>query len=344
LVFGLCTLAWLVPTLLAAGGPGVYVDLIVDYLNQQAGGESVLLGASWRPWLHQMSRLVTWNGLAVAGWLLAVPIFLHSEGRIRLRSLEAGFIAAWVAPGILIQALTHVAAPGHTLFSVAAFCLLGSHVLHCSIAHVAGARRYYPVCQLALAVVLAFNAMIFLNVFPTPAPAAASSGPLRGLSSVRDALYYGAFETSRDQIMWVDDITHTSLKEIDAFTPRGRPSIIVSVEGGDQEFNFLNWRIASYYLPAREIWVLIDHPEPMSQERWTRVVRGPRVVEKHGNDGLRIPVPAGGRIIWLMERDTPFMRQLSKVLPLKQGRYVSYTDVRSDMQHFNFRNFEFVVK
>ncbi|MBI4473786.1 MAG: hypothetical protein HY646_14050, partial [Acidobacteria bacterium] len=144
LVFGLCTLAWLVPTLLAAGGPGVYVDLIVDYLNQQAGGESVLLGASWRPWLHQMSRLVTWNGLAVAGWLLAVPIFLHSEGRIRLRSLEAGFIASWVAPGILIQALTHVAEPGHTLFSVAAFCLLGSHVLHCSIAHAAGARRYYP--------------------------------------------------------------------------------------------------------------------------------------------------------------------------------------------------------
>lgn len=344
LILGLSILVWLVPLILATGGPGSYLQLALGYTMQQSQGQSIVLGSNWRAWLHQLSRLLTWNGLAVVGWVWALPFFLRAENRIRFRSPQVGFIAAWVAPGLLIQALIHVATPGHTLFSVAAFCLLGGHVLHSSMRSLPGIRRWPPAEELVLGAVLAFNAMVFLNMFPLPALAekAASSGVLRSWLTVRDAVAYSTFETSRDQLRWVDDIAHTSFAEIKAFTPLDRPSVIVSAEGDDNEYNFLNWRVASYYLSTRDIWVLIDHGRSEPGSQWTRLVRGRRMVERRGDDALRIPVPAGGRIIWLMERDTPFVRELSRIFRVEQGRYVLYTDLRPDAGRFQVRGFEFV--
>ncbi|MBI2149350.1 MAG: glycosyltransferase family 39 protein [Acidobacteria bacterium] len=71
LILGLVVLIWLVPLVLTAGNPGSYLELILTYTAQQSGGESIVLGSNWGPWLHQLSRLVTWNGLAVVGWFWA---------------------------------------------------------------------------------------------------------------------------------------------------------------------------------------------------------------------------------------------------------------------------------
>ncbi|MBI2149492.1 MAG: hypothetical protein HYU27_02655 [Acidobacteria bacterium] len=118
--------------------------------------------------------------------------------------------------------------------------------------------------------------------------------------------------------------------------------MIISAAGGEEEYNFLNWRVASYYLPTRDIWVLGDDRSSAPVSQWTRLVRGRRMVDRTGDDALQIPVPAGGRIIWLMERDTPFVRELSRLFPVGRGRYVLYTDLRPEIGRFTVRGFEFV--
>lgn len=342
-VLGLCILAWGIPMLIAAGGPVFYLNLLLGYAADQSKGGAIGFGLSWRPWLHQLSRLVTWNGLAVVGWLWALPLYLRAENRIRLRSSQAGFIAAWVVPGLLVQAFTHVETPGQTLFSIPAFCVLGGHVLHFSMQKLSG-RRWLPAEELAIGAVLVFNTTVFLNVFTLPSFTERSevSTISRAWLSVRDAILYSAFETSRDQLRWIDEIAQTSLSEIQSFTPQDRPNVIVSAVGGEDEFNFLNWRIASYYLSERDIWVLIDDETPDITGSWTRLVRGRQTVERRGEDGLRIPVPAGGRILWLMEQDTPFVRELSQIFQVQRGRYVFFIDLKPQAGPFRIGSFKFV--
>ena len=152
-------------------------------------------------------------------------------------------------PGLLLQALIHVAAPGHTLFSVVALCLIGGYCL--SAAFPASQSR-----DAALAAALVINLMMFLNYFSLPS-AGAPGSPRTLWASARDAAAFGAFETSVNSVRYVDDIARVTLQELIEFTPEDRPVLIVTTNVHRVEW-FLNWRIARYYMPRHDIWVVSD--------------------------------------------------------------------------------------
>jgi hypothetical protein len=304
----------------ATGGIETFMKIMLDYAVDQSKPESFVFGSSLLAWLRQINRLVIWNGLAIVAWIWALPFYFRNRDRLPLVSNQAAFFVIWLAPGLVVQALVHIGAPGHTLFSVAALCVLGGYVL--SLA---------PARQTVTAAALVFNVMLFLDFFSLPANAV--NTPDRA-PSLKNAMLFGTFESSIGQVRWLDDVTRTTLNEIEQFTPKDRPSIIISTNTYVSQW-FMNWRIGRYYLPAREIWILYNDAKAKRVER----IRRDSLLEMRDSFPLRVPVP-GGRILWLIEPNSDIHRQVAAVQKLGGGNYVFYSDVTPESQSFKVGEFE----
>jgi hypothetical protein len=259
-------------------------------------------------WLKQINRLVIWNGLAVVTWIWALPFYFRNRERVPLASAQAVFLFIWLVPGLIVQALIHIGAPGHTLFSVAALCILGGYVLS-----LARAR------DMALSAALVLNAMLFLDFLNLPAGVTNSA---EGTPSMKNAMLFGTFETSIGQVRWMDDVARITLSEIEQFTPKDRPSMIVSTDTYVSQW-FMNWRIGRYYLPDRDLWVLYKAGNTNGLQRVRRDV----ILDKLENVSINVPIFTNGRILWLIEPNSDFHRNLTARYQVNGGRYVFYTDV-----------------
>ena len=325
-IIGAIVLAWVGALAFAVGGPAELYGLIAGYALEQSVSESVLLGATQQGWARQISRLVIWNGLAVVVWLWAAPFFARSDSREKLLSAPGLFMVAWLIPGLIVQALTHMAAPGHTLFATPALCILGAYVL--SVAFRPIERR-----ELGLSAALVFSLMLFLNFFDLP-DAAAGTG---GFQRIRNVLSFATFETSLSGIRWLDQTTAVGLKELETFKAADRPTLIVSTDIHYQQW-FTNWRIARYYLPDQEIWIVADQKMPRMAQR----IQRDQYLETRTGALVTVPVPRGGRVLWLLEQNGPFHQALSKARALSGGTQVFYTDIAEDDPPFRVLDFEFV--
>jgi hypothetical protein len=275
----------------------------------------------------------------VIGWIWAVPFLRVGEGRkssqiLRTSSnplregegyLTAGFFFLWLAPGLIIQALVHVDAPGHTLFSVAALCVLGGYLLS-----LIRARDF------ALGAAILVNAVVFLDFFPLPA---APVDTANRTPSIKSAILFGSFEASLGMVRWLDDITRTTLKEIEEFTPKDRPIIIISTNTYVDQW-FMNWRIGRYYLPKLDFWVLYNNAGPKRVEHVRRDLR----LEVRETAPLKIPVFREGRILWLIEPESAFHKQLAVSQKLMGGKYVFYSDISRESSSFTIDGVEIVPK
>jgi hypothetical protein len=262
------------------------------------------------------------------GALWAVPIFLKTRDRIGLLSSQTVFLVTWLLPGFLFQGLIHVEDPGHTLFSIPAICLVSAYLICIGTRHLASLREVF----LALAMVV--SSMLFLGFFSLPAAATPSSG----LSSLKNAFLFGVFETSLGELRYQDNTAQGTLSELRQFTLPDRPLVIVSNDAGVRDW-FLNWRIARYYLPQNDIWVIGD----LQQPHWIEHIRRNTGYESKTSTKLSVPIPPNARIIWLLEREGPFHLALKGTLPtLRGGNYLSYTDVDGGTLPFRVMDFEFV--
>src|SRR6516225_2946940 len=161
---------WVGVLVIAMGGVAQFMSVMLGYAAEQSGQGSVVFGSSIVNWIRQMNRLVIWNGLAVIGWIWAVPFCFgrtdHPRAAASIKLSRhpsftrrgSSFFFIWLVPGLIIQALVHVDAPGHTLFSVAALCVLGGYLLS-----LVRGRDF------ALAAALLVNAIFFLDFFELPA-------------------------------------------------------------------------------------------------------------------------------------------------------------------------------
>ena len=337
LLIGIGVLAWFLMLVLAVGGVFPLWNLMSDYAVAQSRGESPLLGAAVIAWMHQVNRLFIWNGLALIGGVWVIPWFLRSKARLGLRSSQAAFMAIWLLPGLTLQALTHVAAPGHTLFSTPALCIVTAYILWIGVKElVRSDSLLMQARETALYGAAIFNVMLFLNAFPVPRTPSTGAFTL-----VRNAVAYGVFETSLDNLRWFDQVTRQSLKDIQTFTPKNRnePAILVSGDVAPKTW-FMNWRIARYYMPDRDIWVLADQIQPPMAQR----VRRDKVIETRTGMPVRIPIPCSGRILWLIENGGPFYMELSKIWELagSPNVVVTATEVGSKCPTFRVKDFEFV--
>lgn len=322
-VFAAICLVWAVALVWSMGGVDSFSKVMFDYTVDQSKPESLLLGSTLRAWLRQINRLVIWNGLAVVTWIWAVPFFVKHRDRLPVASPQAAFFFVWLVPGLIVQALIHVAAPGHTLFSVAALCVLGGYVI--SLA---------PAREALLGAALAMNVMLFLDFFPLPAN---TSNTAAGTPSLKNAALFGTFESSIGEVRWLDDITRVSLREIEQFTPKDRPSVIVSTNTYVSQW-FMNWRIGRYYLPDRDMWILYNELKEGRGER----IRRDAVLEARNGSPVTIPVPREGRILWLIEPQSEIHKAIAARGPLQGGQYVFYSDITPDAAPFKVDRFEFV--
>jgi hypothetical protein len=318
-------LVWTVALIAAMGGIHTFLNVMLGYAVEQSGRGSIVFGSSIIAWLRQINRLVIWNGLAIIAWIWAVPVLFFS-GDARTSHHSGAFMFLWVVPGLIIQALTHAEEPGHTLFSVPAFCVLGGYVL----SRLNGR-------DFALAGAILASAFVFLevgNLFPLPAPT--FDGQDR-TPSVKNAILFGSFETSLAQVQWLDEMTRNTLKEIEEFTPKDRPAIIVSTDGYVDRW-FVNWRIGRYYLPKQDFWILYSKSVPKHVEH----IRRNLLLEANSAVPLEIPVFREGRILWLLEPDSAFHKELGTVQKLSGGKYVFYSDITRESAPFTIEGVKIV--
>ena len=335
-LLGGIVLVWTAALVLAMGGIHTFTSVMLGYASEQSGRGSVVFGSSIVAWLRQMNRLVIWNGLAVIGWIWAVPLWRrrsidqpHHGAPRPPSSAEEGsfaFFFFWLVPGLIVQAFTHAEAPGHTLYSVASLCVLGGYVL-----------SQVRTRDFALAAAAFVSAFIFLEVgslFPLPdrAPDAANRTP-----SIQNAILFGSFETSLDQIRWLDDMTRITLRELREFTPKDRPAIILSTDAYVDRW-FMNWRIGRYYLPQQDFWILYNNSIPKRIDH----VRRDRVLEAREGATLELPIFREGRILWLMEPGSAFHRQVAAAQKLSGGQYVFYSDITPESPPFLVDGFKIV--
>jgi Dolichyl-phosphate-mannose-protein mannosyltransferase len=307
----------------AMGGVQTFLKVMLDYAADQSRPESIVLGSTIRAWLRQMSRLVVWNGLAVVTWIWAVPFYFRHRERLGFGSAQGVFLFIWLVPGLIVQALIHIAAPGHTLHSVVALCVLGGYLL-----------SLVPARDVLLGATLVLNTMLFLDFFALPAGAenAADRTP-----SVKNAMLYGTFESSIGEVRWLDDVTGTTLKEIAQFTPKDRPSVIITTDTYVSQW-FMNWRIGRYYLPAQDFWVISSN----SGRKRVDHIRRDKLLETKQTSPIRLQLFQEGRILWLVEPGSEIYNQLASVQKLNGGKYVFYSDVAADSPAFMIGDFEVV--
>lgn len=314
---------WIGSLVVAMGGVQTFMTIMLDYAVDQSRPESVVFGSSLFAWLRQINRLVIWNGLAVITWIWALPFYFLSRKRLPLASAQYVFVFIWLVPGLIVQALIHIGAPGHTLFSVAALCVLGGYALS-----LARSR------DLLLGAAAVLNVMLFLDFVALP-PGVTNSADR--LPSPKNAAIFGTFESSIGQVRWMDDVARTTLQEIEEFTPKDEPSIIISTDSYVTQW-FLNWRIGRYYLPARDFWILYNGLKNKRVEHIRRDV----LLDLRETAPLRVPVFRKGRILWLIEPHSPIHNQLAGVQQLHGGKFVFYSDITPESAPFIVDDFEIV--
>ena len=127
------------------------------------------------------------------------------------------------------------------------------------------------------------------------------------------------------------------MKELREFTPADRPAVVIALNGTDTEFEFVNWRVVSYYMDQQPLWILSDNL-PAGQFGRVRRAIGRNVQLQPGST---ISLPRGGRVLWIMMPDGSFNRALKRVLPLHRGRYISYSDIRDGLEAFEIDGIRF---
>jgi hypothetical protein len=317
---------WIGAVVYAMGGIGATAEIIGSYLQEQSRLDSVSFAESIRSWVRPISRLIIWNGIGVVGWIWA-PILAFR--RAAVQTAPWPFLLTWLIPAVILQLLLHIATPGHTLFATPVLCLIGAHMISVYVRQRDG----------ILAIALIVSAGLFLNAVPRGYPPSPDASAVeRAWISARKSIAYGTFETSMERLRWWEEMHQVSLDELSRFRAPSRPNVIIALNGNDTEFDFINWRVISYYRPEEPFWVLMDSlPEGVYGR--VRLVRGSKV-EVTGQTSITLP--PSSRILWVMQKDGRVHRSLEKVLPVRRGRYIFYSDVPPNAAPFEIEGIRFV--
>ncbi len=319
------SMLWFGTVVHAMGGIGSTVRIVAAYLQDQSRQDSILFAESIRTWLRPASRLVVWNLMAVVGWVWA-PII--GRRNLSAKGVPWAFLLVWLVPGLAAQLLFHIAAPGHTLFATPVLCLLGAKLT----------SRMGKYRDAILVAALSINAALFLNFVPMAHAAPPGASVLqKGLVSLRNSIAFGTFETSQDRLRWWEDMTEVSLDELSHLRAPDRPTVVIALDGTEREFDFINWRVVSYYLREQPLWVLMDN-QPRDSAGRIRLVRNKDVRD---TEQSTITLPHSARVLWIMLPGGRFHRALERFIPVHSGRYILYSDIPGGTGPFEIEGFRF---
>jgi hypothetical protein len=123
-------LLWLLPAMLASGGPVSYIRANLDYIADQASVSSSLFGAVPVKWQTTFWRLIAWTCCGLLSWTLpAVLAWKRKEGWAVGRDRLA-FLGLWLLPPFLFAILVHLEDPGQSLAMAPPIALFGGHLFN----------------------------------------------------------------------------------------------------------------------------------------------------------------------------------------------------------------------
>jgi 4-amino-4-deoxy-L-arabinose transferase-like glycosyltransferase len=132
----------------------------------------------------------------------------------------------------------------------------------------------------------------------------------------------GLAMTSYDQIESTLAIDDGAVREVRRLSA-GRPGNTVAI----WEHGLASWRKVAYYVPGVPI-VLLEHRKIRASPPLIAIWKGPRLEQSiTGPTPQRIALPAGTRIVWLLNPTTEFYRLARQAFPMAGGGPVYYTDL-----------------
>jgi hypothetical protein len=330
-LLSLGTLMWLIPVVWAYGGWGPMLETTHNYLLFHSQSAAAFSGLQLFAWRRMIGRALLWNGLGAALWLPVVPfVWSRLRGTTQF-DVRLGFLAAWFVPHFLINALVHLGSPAHTVATVSATCVAGGLVLEA-----ASRQRGVPWRRAAALGGMILSLKLALFFWPRQVPQANPTTAFRGLASVRDAVSIGVYETSYSRVRYRDNRTAAVLSQIEKLRS-GTDRPLLLIWAGDA---IPVWRKLCYYFPSVSVYELIEDSARQQSGIGARLWQGNETTAVFpARAPVRLPVPAGARLIWIIP--TPTAAELNATIPLHAAGPVYYTDLPARSAAVRWRGFEF---
>ena len=122
-------LLWLLPAMIASGGPARYFQACLDYISDQASVTSGLFGASESRWQTTFWQLVAWVFCGVPALALALVAAWRRADGFGLGWPRAAFLGLWFLPSFVFAASVHVEDPGQTLAMAPVVAVAGGYLM-----------------------------------------------------------------------------------------------------------------------------------------------------------------------------------------------------------------------
>lgn len=334
---GITTLIWVAILIVASGGLHHLAVFYSEYLFTQTQQTSVLMDPRSSSWLRWAGRGVLWNALGVVPWIWTVPFGWWQRKTVPQWKQLLTFLALWFLPAFAFHLAVHVDEPDHVLSTIPVLCLLGGF---CVVA--AGDRivQLWPEFKegtaVVITIVLAGNLLLFFGQFPVPQRGRASG--FRGWQSVEDAVLIGTYESSYARVRWVNQMMELAMQRIQDLkaTAAGRPILLIWARDGEPV-----WRKVCFYLPSERVYSLDEQGDPAVPVSLAQLWSGGNELARHsGSAPIRIPVPDGSRVIWII---APVAAEsLQRAVSLQKAAPLYYTDLPRGTGGFQWGSFEFV--
>ena len=366
---------WLVPAMLASGGPATFIRANLDYISDQATVSSGLFGAADGIWLRTLYRLLVWVFAGAVGLVPAGILAWHGREGWKVGRGRWAFLGLWLLPAFAFALNVHVEDPGQTLIMVVAVALLGgclieraldtldaytsrwllagvlaaglplvtvfadsNVVLHLAWTVLAAAgialsvklaplknQGYVPRWQAALLVLapVLYTNYTYFNHRGWYYRGSATSGIAAAAEHAWADINSGFALTSLDQIQSTLAVDDHSLRETRRLiAPRPADTVVVWESG------LTAWRKVGYYAPGVRMYVLehkrISGGAPPVIATW----QGAKLLERQqGPVPLRLNLPAGSRIVWLLNPRSKFYDAVTRNFAVTAAGPVYYTDL-----------------
>jgi 4-amino-4-deoxy-L-arabinose transferase-like glycosyltransferase len=133
-IMAVTVLVWLLPAMLASGGPLNFIRANLDYVSDQASVSSGLFGASDRRWRTSVTQLLVWTFCGVTAWTLPAVLAWRRHSGWNLGWDRIAFLSLWLVPSLVFAMVVHVEDPGHTLAMVPVVSLVGGYLVNRALA------------------------------------------------------------------------------------------------------------------------------------------------------------------------------------------------------------------
>lgn len=315
-------LAWLVPTVLQSGGPRSYLLYCWRYLVEQASLTSGLFGAEPQKWHASIVWLLVWTLGGALAWPLATALARRRGEGWGWKRGQLGFLALWFCPSFLFALLVHIADAGQALAMLPVACLVGGHM----VSRAASRLEAWLPRPHALVFLLIPSFFLDALIFFRPVwyyKGNSTSGWRVTAERIWADVYSGLHLSSLGQIRGVarlDDVALQELRRLEAERP-GRTVVL-------WERGATSWRKTAYYFPQVPVVVLNDRIRRAGSIHWVTVMQGPRIQGRRVDLApLTIRLPAGARLVWMVNPKTDFLERLKQGLPLRNSDPLYFCDL-----------------